>query len=76
MFAVLVENDISQRYGVISVACFFFPAIGFLFLTAPWDDIVAEVSGGPKTDKGETLEAGYPSGIESPRLISPSVGPE
>lgn len=74
VFSILVENNINQRYGVIAVACFFFPAIGVLFLTAPWDGIVAEVAGAGELEQQETMEQGYPSVLlDSAENYGPNV---
>jgi MFS-type transporter involved in bile tolerance (Atg22 family) len=44
IFSLLVSNDVSQKYGVMSVTVFFLVAIGLLSCAAPWDEIVDEVS--------------------------------
>jgi len=43
LFSVLVDNNISQKFGLMAVAAFFIPAIGFLFLTPSWPEVLAEV---------------------------------
>jgi MFS-type transporter involved in bile tolerance (Atg22 family) len=44
IFSFLVSNDVSQKFGVMSVTVFFLVAIGLLSCAAPWDEIVNESS--------------------------------
>jgi len=44
LFSVLIENNISQKYGVILVASGFLVAIFFLMFTCSWEDIIKEVN--------------------------------
>jgi MFS-type transporter involved in bile tolerance (Atg22 family) len=50
IFTVIVEADISQKWGVISISLFFIGGIGLLSCTAPWDEIVAEANKNTKFD--------------------------
>ena len=42
LFTILVELDVSQTIGVVSITIFFIIAIVVLSFAAPWDEIVAE----------------------------------
>lgn len=42
LFTILVENNVSQTYGVMSVSIFLIIAIIALSCAAPWDEIVEE----------------------------------
>jgi len=44
LFSLLIENNISQKYGVILVASGFLVAIIFLMFTCSWEDIIKEVN--------------------------------
>lgn len=47
IFTVLIENDVSQKYGLIIVTLLFLVAAGILMFAAPWDEIVEEATSGP-----------------------------
>jgi len=44
LFSVLIENNISQKYGVILVASGFLVAIICLMFTCSWEEIIEEVN--------------------------------
>jgi hypothetical protein len=42
IFTVLVQNDVDQKYGVISVSFGFVAAVVLLSCTSSWDEILEE----------------------------------
>jgi len=46
IFTVLIENNVSQKYGLILVTSLFLVAVGILMFAAPWDEIVEEATSG------------------------------
>ena len=46
IFTLLVEVNVSQKYGVIVVSTFFLVAVGLLMCTCSWDEIVEETNSG------------------------------
>jgi MFS family permease len=49
VFSILIEYDISQKYGVIVVATGFLIGLFFLMLTCSWEDIVKEAHANANT---------------------------
>jgi len=54
LFSLLIENNISQKYGVILVASGFLVAIIFLMFTCSWEDIIKEVNTNTNTNTNTT----------------------
>ena len=46
VFSLLIEGDVSQRWGVLVVAGFTFLALICLLIMAPWDKVLEESSHG------------------------------
>jgi len=44
LFSILVQNDINQKYGVMSVTLFFMVAIVLLSCAAPWEEILEQAA--------------------------------
>jgi MFS transporter, UMF1 family len=44
IFSILVDNNVSQTYGVMSLSIYFFIAILLLSRAAPWSDILASTA--------------------------------
>jgi undecaprenyl pyrophosphate phosphatase UppP len=42
VFTLLVNADIDQKWGLMSIVVFFFIAIGILMMVAPWEEVLKE----------------------------------
>lgn len=52
IFSLLVEADVHQKFGIITVQAFFVVAIGIVFLMPKWSDCVAEIILQDKVNEG------------------------
>jgi len=67
IFSIIVEADVSQTYGVITVTSFFLIAAGIVSCAAPWLEILEECGRG---HEGEVIAGD--GGVEETPVVEPS----